>query len=77
MGSPNPKLTLGWSHEFSRGLTEKFCTLGHNFQSTVEFRSWKDHGPAEHKAHGTDFHMIEELSLHYAYTQRLQEVWNQ
>lgn len=69
IGSPSPKLTLGWNHEFSVGLTAKLYVLEHSFQSTAEFRNHKAHGLTERKAHGTDFHMLGavcELHLSYA-----------
>lgn len=77
IGSPSPKLTLGWNHEFSVGLTAKLYVLEHSFQSTAEFRNHKDHGLTQCKAHGTDFHMLGAVcELHLSYAEWLQEVWN-
>lgn len=77
IASPSPKLILGWNHEFSVGLTVEPYILEHDFQRTAEFRNHKDHGLTEHKAHGTDFHMLGALSeLHLSYAEWLQEVWN-
>ena len=70
IGSPNPKLTLGWNPEFSVGLTVKLYMLEHNFQSTAESRNHKDCGLTECKAHGTDFHVLGALSeLHMSYAE--------
>jgi len=40
------------------GLTVKPCMLEHDFRSTAEFRSYRDCGLTEHKAHGIEFPML-------------------